>query len=219
MLGPGHRAGSVAALEGIKHPISVARLVMEKTRNVMLAGEGAREFALAHGFEAVPSKGAPPGPASKPGPRNHDTIALLVLGPDGNISGGCSTSGLGGKLPGRVGDSPIIGSGLYVDNEVGAAGATGVGENVMRYCGSFMVVEHIRQGMTPEQACVEAIRRIARMDPLGMKLEISFVALDKKGRYGAAGSTAGFHYSVATTDFSMVLEGAAAAVAPKADGN
>ena len=214
MAGPGHRAGSVAAIEGIKHPISVARRVMEKTKHVMLVGEGARQFALAQGFEAVNSPATSPDPAvppsPKPGPRNHDTIALLVLGADGNIFGGCSTSGLAGKLSGRVGDSPIIGSGLYVDNEIGAAGATGIGENVMRYCGSFMVVEYIRQGMTPEEACLETIKRIARMDPLGLKLDINFVALDKKGRFGAAGSAAGFHYSVATSDFSLVLEGAAA---------
>ena len=214
MVGPGHRAGSVSALEGIKHPISVARRVMEKTKHVMLTGEGARQFALEQGFESVPSSSHPasaaPGSIPKPGPRNHDTIALLVLGADGNLAGGCSTSGLAGKLPGRVGDSPIIGSGLYVDNEVGAAGATGLGENVLRYCGSFMVVEHMRQGMTPEEACLEAIRRIARIDPLGLKLEINFVALDKKGRFGAAGSAAGFHYSATASDFSQVLEGAAA---------
>ena len=187
MLGPGHRAGSVAALEGIKHPISVARLVMEKTKNVMLVGAGARAFALAHGIEPVPARNPAPATPAKPGPRNHDTIALLVLGSDGNISGGCSTSGLGGKLPGRVGDSPIIGSGLYVDNEVGAAGATGLGENVMRYCGSFMVVECIRQGMTPEEACVEAIRRIARIDPLGLNFAGDQASSPSDKKQGATG--------------------------------
>ena len=136
---------------------------------------------------------------------NHDTIALLVLGADGNIAGGCSTSGLAGKLPGRVGDSPIIGSGLYVDNEVGAAGATGIGENVMRYCGSFLVVEYMRQGMHPQEACLETIRRIARQDPKGADLSINFVALDKKGRYGAAGTGKGFQYSVTTPASSGVL--------------
>jgi N4-(beta-N-acetylglucosaminyl)-L-asparaginase len=151
--------------------------------------------------------GTAPAPVPPPGPLNHDTIALLVLGADGNIAGGCSTSGLGGKLPGRVGDSPILGSGLYVDNEVGAAGATGVGENVMRYCGSFMVVENMRLGMTPEEACVETIRRIARMDPRGFDLEISFVALDKTGRYGGAGTPGSFEYAATTSDFSVVLKG------------
>ena len=128
-----------------------------------------------------------------------------MLGADGNIAGGCSTSGWGGKLPGRVGDSPIIGSGLYVDNDVGAAGATGLGENVMRYCGSFLVVELMRQGMLPEEACLEAIRRIARQDPKGAEISVSFVALDKKGRYGAAGSAKGFQFAVATRTSSRVL--------------
>jgi N4-(beta-N-acetylglucosaminyl)-L-asparaginase len=137
---------------------------------------------------------------------NHDTIALLVLGADGTIAGGCSTSGLGGKLPGRVGDSPILGSGLYVDNEVGAAGATGVGENVMRYCGSFMIVEYMRQGLHPRAACEQAIQRIARQDPKGLHLSINFVALDKQGRFGAAGTDQGFRFSVATSNSSQVLK-------------
>src|SRR6266436_2646448 len=164
MFGPGHKAGSVAGIEGIRHPISAARRVMEKTPHVMLVGDGARMFALAEGLESVPvdsrerydawKKRIPI--SAKPvgaGKQTHDTIALLVLGANRTIAGGCSTSGLAGKLPGRVGDSLIIGSGLYVDNEVGAAGATGVGENVMRYCGSFMVVEFMRQGLAPDEAC------------------------------------------------------------------
>lgn len=219
MLGPGHRAGSVAALEGIRHPISAARRVLEKTRHVMLVGEGARMFALEEGLETVPveaeqryrawqekrarEKAAPPAG----GRDNHDTIALLVLGPDGHLAGGCSTSGLGGKLPGRVGDSPIIGSGLYVDDEVGAAGATGIGENVMRYCGSFLVVEYMRQGRTPQEACEEVVRRIARQDPKGLDLSIHFVALDKQGRYGAAGTGDGFQYAVTTPTRSEVRPG------------
>jgi isoaspartyl peptidase/L-asparaginase-like protein (Ntn-hydrolase superfamily) len=218
MSGPGHQAGSVAALEGIRHPISAARRVMEKTKHVLLVGEGARMFALEEGLESVEINSAeryeawrkqrgprsrPPGEAGQKS-KNHDTIALLVLGRDGNIAGGCSTSGLSGKLPGRVGDSPIIGSGLYVDNAVGAAGATGIGENVMRYCGSFLVVEYMRQGLHPEDACLEAIRRIARMDPKGTDLSINFVALDKKGRSGAAGSGPGFQYSVTTKSSSGV---------------
>jgi isoaspartyl peptidase/L-asparaginase-like protein (Ntn-hydrolase superfamily) len=217
MSGPGHRAGSVAALEGIRHPITAARRVMEKTTHVMLVGEGARRFALEEGLEAVevPSaerheawwrKRAASKASNVPkAPGNHDTIALLVLGTNGDIAGGCSTSGWGGKLPGRVGDSPILGSGLYVDNDVGAAGATGLGENVMRYCGSFLVVELMRQGLHPEAACLEVIRRIARKDPKGLDLNINFVALDKLGRYGAAGSAKGFQFSVATARVSRVL--------------
>lgn len=216
MDGPGHRAGSVAALEGIRHPISAARLVMEKTPHVMLAGEGARMFALEQGLESVEvnsealyrkwEQGRPH--ASHPPSRlkdNHDTIALLVLGSDGHLAGGCSTSGLAGKLPGRVGDSPILGSGLYVDNEVGAAGATGVGENIMRYCATFLIVEFMRQGLHPQAACENAIRRIARQDPKGFNLSINFVALDKQGRYGAAGTDANFQFAVATQKESRVL--------------
>jgi N4-(beta-N-acetylglucosaminyl)-L-asparaginase len=218
MYGPGHRAGSVGALEGIRHPISAARRVMEKTTHVMLVGEGARMFALEEGLEAVEvdskqkyekwhqqKMAGHPGAQGKP-KDSHDTIALLVLGADGNIAGGCSTSGLGGKLPGRVGDSPILGSGLYVDNEVGAAGATGVGENVMRYCGSFLIVEYMRQGLHPRAACEQAIQRIARQDPKGLNLSINFVALDKQGRFGAAGTDQGFRFSVATSSSSQVLK-------------
>ena len=217
MLGPGHKAGSVAAIEGIRHPISAARRVMEKTPHVMLVGEGARMFALEERLESVEVNSrelydkwqkqraaARSGPAGKK-PENHDTLALLVLGADGNIAGGCSTSGLSGKLPGRVGDSPIIGSGLYVDNDVGAAGATGLGENVMRYCASFLIVEFMRQGMLPHEACLEAIRRIMRIEPKGAALSINFVALDKHGRYGAAGTDRGFEYAVTTQSGSQVL--------------
>lgn len=217
MFGPGHRAGGVAALEGIRHPISAARLVMEKTSHVLLAGEGARLFALEQGLESVEVDSrelyrkyqsrpeARPGKSAKPGKDNHDTIALLVLGLDGNLAGGCSTSGLAGKLPGRVGDSPLIGSGLYVDNEVGAAGATGVGENVMRYCASLLIVEQMRQGLHPQAACEAVIRRIARQDPKGLNLSINFVALDKHGHFGAAGTDANFQFAVATTTSSRVL--------------
>jgi N4-(beta-N-acetylglucosaminyl)-L-asparaginase len=141
--------------------------------------------------------------------KNHDTIALLALGADGTIAGGCSTSGLAGKLPGRVGDSPILGSGLYVDKDIGAAGATGIGENVMRYCGSFLIVELMRQGRTPQEACVEVIKRIAKKDPRGFDLSINFVALDKEGRFGAAGTAKGFPFSVTTKSFSRVQQSVA----------
>ncbi len=217
MSGPGHQAGSVAALEGFRYPISVARRVMETTKHVMLVGNGAMSFAAKHGFERGP-KVSPqmqkewrewkketerPQKSHKPG---HDTIALVLLAPDGNLYGGCSTSGLKYKTYGRVGDSPIIGSGLYVDNEIGAAGATGTGENVMRYCGSFMVVEYIRQGLHPQEACVETLKRIARMDPKGFKLDINFLAVDRQGRFGAAGLSPDYEYSVACKKFSQVLQ-------------
>ncbi len=220
MYGPGHQGGSVTALEGYKHPISVARRVMEKTRHVMLTGQGAAEFAAKEGFEQVDlltdqrrrawEKWANENPEAaelKADENQHDTIALLGLAPDGTIAGGCSTSGLAFKMAGRVGDSPILGSGLYVDNEVGAAGATGIGENIMRYCGSFMVVEYMRQGLHPEEACLETVKRIARMDPRSPEeLSIFFVALDKQGRYGAAGSGSGFSYAVTNPNMSKVVQ-------------
>lgn len=214
MFGPGHKAGSVAGVEGVRHPISLARRVMEKTKHVMLVGEGARMFAIEQGLETVPTDSREayekwqqqhPSPAT-PKSGSHDTIALLVLGTDGTVAGGCSTSGLAGKLPGRVGDSPILGSGLYVDNEIGAAGATGVGENVMRYCATFRIVEYMRQGMSPNEACLEAIRQIARVDPKPLtELSINFIALDKRGRFGAAGTDANFQFSVATPQSSETL--------------
>ena len=219
MNGRGHQAGAVAAIEGILHPISVARKVMENTPHVLLVGQGAQDFAISQGFstqslltararkewEAWKRKQAGGPPAD-----SHDTIAMVGLDASGDLAGGCSTSGLAYKLPGRVGDSPLIGDGLYVDNEVGAAGATGVGENVLRYCGSFLVVEYMRQGLHPQEACIKTIERIARLDPLNVdQLFINFIAIDKKGRFGAAGTGEGFQYAVTYPGYSEVLQSAA----------
>ena len=230
MNGPGHQAGSVAGVEGVVHPISAARLVMEKTPHVMLVGAGAHWFAEQNGLEMRNSqadkanyrewlarqKRLTPGKGDKP--ENHDTIALIILDADGNIAGGCSTSGWSGKVPGRVGDSPIIGGGVYVDNEVGAAGATGLGENVMRYCASYQVVENMRHGMSPTEACAETIRRIAKTDPQGMNLAINFIAIDKHGEFGAAGTQANFPYSVTTPTFSEVRKGKSLSRAKQREG-
>ena len=230
MNGPEHQAGSVAGVEGVVHPISAARLVMEKTPHVMLVGAGAHWFAEQNGLEVrdgqadkanyrtwlTRQKRPTPGKGDKP--ENHDTIALLILDADGNIAAGCSTSGWGGKVPGRVGDSPIIGGGVYVDNEIGAAGATGLGENVMRYCASYQVVENMRQGMSPTEACAEAIRRIARTDPQGMDLAINFIAINKRGEFGAAGTQANFPYSVTTPNFSEILKGKSLSKAKQKEG-
>jgi len=230
MNGPGHQAGSVAGVEGVVHPISAARLVMEKTPHVMLVGAGAHWFAEQNGLEVrdgqadkanyrewlTRQKRPTPGKGDKP--ENHDTIAQIILDADGNIAGGCSTSGWSGKVPGRVGDSPIIGGGVYVDNEVGAAGATGLGENVMRYCASYQVVENMRHGMSPTEACAEAIRRIARTDPQGMDLAINFIAIDKHGEFGAAGTQANFPYSVTTPTFSEVRKGKSLSRAKQKEG-
>jgi len=225
MYGPGSKAGSVGGLEDIMHPISVARAVMEKTPHVMLVGKGAKAFALEQGFAAENlltdkqrrewREWKRKKRAMEAGEDNHDTIALVGIDADGNLAGGCSTSGLAYKLPGRVGDSPILGSGLYVDNEIGAAGATGVGENVMRFCGSFMVVEYMRQGLSPEDACAETIRRIARLDGRPIQdLHINFIALNKKGAFGAAGTGNGFPYSVTYPGFSDVLQSKALSQKP-----
>lgn len=222
MAGPEHSAGSVAAVQDILHPISVARLVMEKTPHVMLVGAGAREFAIQHGIQptqlltdaqaAAWEKWKRKQAGSSPNPPtidedHHDTIAMLGIDRNGDLYGGCSTSGWGYKLPGRVGDSPIIGSGLFVDNKVGAAGATGLGENVMRHCGSFLVVEMMRGGASPMEACELAVRRIAELDPKNLaNLDINFVAINKLGEYGAAGTSKGFKYAVTDAEGSQVLE-------------
>jgi N4-(beta-N-acetylglucosaminyl)-L-asparaginase len=209
MDGETHKAGSVAALEDYPHPISVARRVMEKTKHVMLVGSGASAFAKSQGFvktqlltdkqkakwEAWNAKR----PRSADGAPNHDTISLVGMDANGHLAGGCSTSGLAYKLAGRVGDSPILGSGLYVDGEIGAAGATGIGENVMRYCASFLIVELMRIGLDPEAACSAAISRIAGHEKKkASELHINFLAIDKQGRWGAAGTDAGFEIAVVT---------------------
>ena len=223
MDGASHKCGSVAGVEGIVPLIAVARAVMEKTRHVLLVGDGARRFALQNGFKEsnlltdsarekwMEWKRKQAGVGVAP-PDSHDTIALVMLGPDGHFAGGCSTSGLAYKLPGRVGDSPIIGSGLYVDDEVGAARATGVGENVMRFCGSYQVVEFMRAGAPPTEACIETIRRIQKKHPAGADLAVNFLAIDKHGRFGAAGTSVsstetgdGFRYSVTYPGYSEVV--------------
>lgn len=221
MAGPGHRAGSVAGIQNIVHPISVARRVMEKTKHVLLVGEGAKKFAIAQGFEqkelttakqreqweAWKKKNQQDDEPKKIDEDQHDTIAMVGIDKKGDVYGGCSTSGLGYKMPGRVGDSPILGSGLYVDNAVGGAGATGVGENVMRFCGSFLIVEFMRAGLKPTAACEKAIRRIAEMDPLRVdQLDINFIAINKQGEMGAAGTSKGFKYAFADQENSGVVE-------------
>ncbi len=198
-------AGSVVALEHILHPVQVARRVMEKTPHVMLAGDGALQFALAQGFRRQNlltkqareqylkwrKSQAPQGV----GRNNHDTVGMLAVDRRGNLGGACSTSGVAWKMHGRVGDSPIIGAGLYVDNEVGAATATGLGEEVIRIAGSFLVVELMRAGLSPTEACRRAIERIARRQRTPPDFQVGLVALDKQGRVGGYGLTRGFQYA------------------------
>jgi N4-(beta-N-acetylglucosaminyl)-L-asparaginase len=236
--------GSVAALERIKHPISVARRVMEKTPHVMLVGVGAQQFAVAEGFplepdvlsddakkyyeqwlkrseykpvinieNTKPSSFIPGGsdvaggahdmayvaapPRLPDGGWNHDTIGMIAMDETGNLSGSCTTSGMGFKMRGRVGDSPIIGAGMFVDNEVGAAVSTGQGEDVIRVCGSHTVIEYMRQGLSPEDACKAAVEKIARIKKEKAKdIQVCFIAISKKGETGGYALHPGFSYAI-----------------------
>ena len=200
--------GSVVFLEHILHPVSVARAVMEKTPHVMLAGEGALQFALSNGFKKQDLLTTETKEAwekwckehqyspMKIDRDNHDTIGMLALDSDGNLSGACTTSGLAWKIHGRVGDSPIIGARLFVDNEIGAATATGKGEAVMKMCGSFLIVELMRNGKTPTEACKIAVERIAKLQPDYKDFQVGFLALNKRGETGGYAITKGFQYAV-----------------------
>jgi len=199
-------AGSVCFVQNVAHPISLARKVMEDTPHVMLAGAGAEQFAR--------ELGMPPTPLLTEKARiawerwretsdykpvinieNHDTIGLLALDHDGRLAGGCTTSGLAYKMHGRVGDSPIIGAGLYVDGSVGGATATGLGEAVMRTVGSFLVVELMRQGASPQEACIEAVQRIIRSMPID-DLQVGYLALGRDGQVGGHAIHGGFNYAL-----------------------
>lgn len=209
-------AGSVTYLQHIKHPISVARRVMEKTPHVMLSGDGALQFALDEGFEKddlltehaekIWKEWLEKHGKDKSG--NHDTIGILAIDEKGDISGACSTSGLAFKMPGRVGDSPIIGAGMYVDNETGGACATGVGELVMKIVGSFMIVELMRQGHSPRVACQKAIERIVNKYP-GIRnndTQVGFLALNKQGEVGGYSIRPGYSVAVSEKKRTYLLE-------------
>ena len=198
--------GSVCFLQHIKHPISVARKVMDETPHVLLAGAGALQFAVEQGFEKEDLLTPNARQAweewkekSEYKPiiniENHDTIGLLAIDKNGDISGACTTSGLAFKMQGRVGDSPIIGAGLFVDNEVGGATATGMGEAVLKTLGSFLVVELMRQGRTPQEACEEAVMRIVKKQSY-KDFQIGYLAIDKQGNYGAYCIHSGFDFAV-----------------------
>jgi N4-(beta-N-acetylglucosaminyl)-L-asparaginase len=206
------RCGSVAFLQDIKHPISVARQVMEKTPHVMLVGQGALDFALANGFEredllTPQARAAWERWKSENGEttpliniENHDTIGMLTLDRAGDLSGACTTSGAAYKYHGRVGDSPIIGAGLYVDNEVGGATSTGWGEAVIRAVGCFLVVELMRQGHSPAAACEMAVDRVIEKNPDWRKIQVGFLALNKNGEHGSFCIAPGFNYALKTPD-------------------
>ncbi|TLU99338.1 isoaspartyl peptidase/L-asparaginase family protein [Dyadobacter luticola] len=223
--------GSVAFVEKVKHPISLARKLMETTPHVFLAGEGAQQFAIASGFKLESGKLSPDaekaykewlkkadykpvinierqqahpkghGPFAperfEDGSFNHDTMGTIALDASGNLSGMCTTSGMGFKMRGRIGDSPIIGSGLYVDNEVGAATGSGQGEEVIRICGTHTIVELMRNGATPAEACKKAIERIIKINPEKAKtFQVGFIAINKQGEIGAYSIQKGFNYTV-----------------------
>ncbi len=243
MHGPTHKAGAVAALRHIKTPSSVAKLVMQRTRHLLLVGDGALRFAKAHGFreedllteasrkawldwkekhsnddswlpavqsrdrEGAEGTGAPANrPQSRAGsvPWTHGTINCLAVTADGDLAGCTSTSGLSYKLVGRVGDSPIIGAGLYVDNEIGAAGSTGRGESCIQNCGAFAIVELMRGGTHPTEACLEVLRRVARhtsekwllRDDGKPTFDLKFYGLAKDGTFGSASMYAGGEFAV-----------------------
>ncbi|MBS1745598.1 MAG: N(4)-(beta-N-acetylglucosaminyl)-L-asparaginase [Bacteroidetes bacterium] len=228
-----YNCGSVMCLENIVHAISVARMVMEKTPHIVLAGDGALQFALANGFKAqnlltpesekawkewlktanyhpeinienrLYDKSKDPMPG---GPDNHDTIGMMAIDVNGNLSGACTTSGMAFKMHGRVGDSPIIGAGLYVDNEIGAATSTGVGEEVIRIVGSHLVVELMRLGRAPEDACREAVERIIQRSPEKAKeIQVGFIAINKNGEYGGYSLQPGFEYAVQSKSVTGVF--------------
>jgi N4-(beta-N-acetylglucosaminyl)-L-asparaginase len=202
-----NNSGAVAFIQDIENPISVARKVMEETQHVLLVGHGAKQFALEKGFKEtnlltdkakkaweewkIKSKYQP-----VINSENHDTIGLLALDNQGNLSGACTTSGMAYKLHGRVGDSPIIGAGLFVDNEIGAACATGVGEAVIKIAGSAIVVEMMRNGMSPDDACKEAVNRIIKKHKNISNLQVGFLALNKKGEVGSYSVYSGFNYAI-----------------------
>ncbi len=199
-------AGSVAFLQNIKHPVSVARKVMEKTKHVMLVGEGARQFAVSQGFEEMNLLTDESKASWEEWKKNrremtphetYDTISVLAQDKNGNLAGACTTSGWAYKLHGRVGDSPIIGAGLFVDNEVGCAAATGLGEEVIKTTGSFLVVELMRQGYEPEAACKKALKRVIKQHDGNPNFLIGYIAIRQDGKVGSACLKKGFEYALA----------------------
>lgn len=230
MYGPTHSAGAVAALRNIKNPSRVARLVMERTDHVLIVGEGALKFARAHGFKEedllteksraawllwketmsdrdnwFPPQAGKASDALRSALSTHGTINCIAIDAAGRLAGVTTTSGLSWKLAGRVGDSPIIGAGLYVDNEIGAAGSTGRGEANLQTCASFRIVDAMGRGMSPEQACLEACKAVAAKTKLVPRLcdaqgrpkfGLDFYALNKNGEFGSAGLFQGGRYAV-----------------------
>ena len=226
--------GAVCALEDVVHAVSVARRVMERTPHTMLVGEGARTFAVEQGFETrnlltprveaawrewlTTATYAPRANSENTdwrampgGPGNHDTIGLLAIDADQRMAGACTTSGMAFKMRGRVGDSPVIGAGLYVDDAVGGATATGVGEDVVRVAGAHAVVEAMRHGLDPTAACRSVIERLARLRGTRVAAsQVALLALDKQGRAGAFALQPGFTFAVTDASGQTRIERAGA---------
>jgi len=203
--------GAVVAIENIKHPVAVARKVMEDTPHVILAGNGAKQFAIESGFKAENLLTESSQKAwekwkekSEYKPiiniENHDTIGMLAIDKNGTISGACTTSGVAYKMQGRVGDSAIIGSGLFIDNEVGGATATGMGEEVLKTVGSFLIVELMRQGKSPQEACKEAIQRIVNKNYNYKNFQVGYIAVNKQGQVGSYSIHNRFSYTLYQDD-------------------
>lgn len=211
------RAGAVAFVQRFEHPISIARAIMERTPHVMLVGAGAERWAMENGFVPrdveIPEvreawlewlkKGSYKPVANI---ENHDTIGMVAMDGEGRLAGSCTTSGMGYKIHGRVGDSPIIGAGLFVDGDAGAACATGVGELVIRTAGSHTVVELMRQGMDPTNACKEAVRRILKQGPDNRGLQVGFLALRADGAHGAWSVYKGFTFALRTREKAVLVQ-------------
>lgn len=220
------RAGAVCFVQGVRHPIALARMVMEKTPHVMLAGIGAERFAREQGLEIVEQDLSPAAREryekwlidsryepvvnieNEPvgGPDNHDTIGMIVLDGEGRLAASCTTSGLGFKMHGRVGDSPIIGAGLFVDGGIGAATCTGLGETVMKTLTSFLAVERMREGDTPQAACEAAIRRVVEKNPDPESYQVGILAISRDGRSGAYAVQRGFDYARSTLEETVLLD-------------
>jgi L-asparaginase/N4-(beta-N-acetylglucosaminyl)-L-asparaginase len=202
------RAGCVACVRGVAHPISLARLVMERTPHVLLVGAGAEQFARESGIEvAAPTRTAKADAEwrawlqerkyqPKINIENHDTISMLALDAQGRMAAGSTTSGLAYKMHGRVGDSPIVGAGIFVDAPVGGAICTGLGETVLRTLGAHLAVEAMRAGATPQEACERAIGRIIEKSPNPENYQVGMLALDFSGRVGAYAVQRGFNYAL-----------------------
>ena len=213
------RCGSVAFLEDIQHPIDVARAIMDITPHVMLVGEGAQKWALENGFSKVDFEVPIPEVQKdyenwlitseyKTGVNveNHDTIGMLALDASGRMAGACTTSGMAYKIRGRVGDSPIIGAGLFIDGDVGGATATGVGEAMIRTAGASAVVESMRRGASPEEACYEIVQRILKKHPGVNGMQVGFLAMNVQGEYGGYSVYNGFNYALRSKDRNEMVD-------------